>query len=125
MCICVLSGPACMLVYIHLFICTLIFSANAWNWALSAGTSLVSMRAPFSSLHHHPRVDRCVLTLLDRRNNVFSTPPNGIVEVLTVLGDLDTAVRFQSPYYQTLNSYEASISEMASVGFQYVSLYYK
>jgi hypothetical protein len=54
------------------------------------------------------------LTLLDRRNNVFSTPPNGIVEVLTVLRDLDTAVRFQSPYYQTLNSYAASISEMAS-----------
>lgn len=45
---------------------------------------------------------------------MFSTPPNGIVEVLTVLRDLDTAVRFQSPYYQTLNSYAASISEMAS-----------
>ena len=51
MCICILSGPACMLVHIHLFICTLFFSANAWNWVLSAGTSLVSMRAPFSSLH--------------------------------------------------------------------------
>ena len=45
---------------------------------------------------------------------MFSTPPNGIVEVLTVLRDLDTAVRFQSPYYQILNSYAASISEMAS-----------
>lgn len=48
----------------------------------------------------HPQVDRCVLTLLDRRNNAFSTPPTEIVQVLTMLRDLDTAVRSQSPYYQ-------------------------
>lgn len=90
---------------------------------LSAGTSLVSRRALFSSIH--PQVDRCALTLPDRRNNVFSTPPTRIVEVLTVLRDLDTAVRFESPYYQTLSSYTASVSEMASIGFQYVALYNK
>lgn len=56
----------------NLFICTLIFSVNARNWVLSAGTSLVSRRAPFNLLH--PQVDRCVLTLLDGRNNAFFHP---------------------------------------------------
>lgn len=55
----------------------------------------------------------------------FSTPPTEIVEVLTMLRDLDITVRSESPSYQILGSHTASISEMASLGFQYVSLYYK
>lgn len=51
--------------FISIFSFAHIFSVNAWNWVLSAGTSLVSKKAPLSSFH--PHVEKCVLSLLDRR----------------------------------------------------------
>lgn len=48
----------CWVFYIRSF-CTLIFSVNAWNWVLRAGTSLVS-KGTLSSLLH-PQVEEVCL----------------------------------------------------------------